>query len=150
MMDAREIDRIKHYCKRLKLNSWDIKDITSYIVLHEQYSNEIANDLYYNSTTEKFNLIRAKINQLELDNIVNEFEKYLKLELILYDEIRLKDNTLSDSEIWYKVSTKIDGIIDEEIFRAKEISKEVRANKGCVIMILVIISATILAAYAFI
>ena len=145
-MNQRELERINHYCKKLNLNRWDTKDITEYIVKHYKCLNSDYSSVIY----DDFDKIRTKICRLGIKNIVDEFERYLELETTMYEEISTIEYKLSENEIWKKVYNKIDGMIEEEINYAKEMSRQERSNKGCSVTILIIIASTLFASYFFV
>ncbi len=144
-MEHRKLTRIKHYCKKLSLNRWDSKDIIDYIVLHDNF----VKDPYSNSNLEKFELIKSKIYKLGILNIVDEFEKFHNLELVLFDEITSENQGLSEDEVWTIVYLRLEEIIDDEIWHAKQISKQASANKGCSVTLLMIITSSIALSFLF-
>lgn len=131
-MEQHDIERLKHYCNMLHLNSYDTKDILDYISKHEAYKNGMCSQ-------QDYGIILNKIKRLELVHIVTSFENYLNKEKVLYQQLHEKD-PYNGKEIWDSVFKQIDNEIQTEILYAKQASAHVTTNNvkniGCFLLII--------------
>jgi len=115
-MKQTDAERISHYCKQLNLYRWDAKDIKKYFIQFEK----IENGTNTFSDNIEFKKMKSIIFQSELSNICHEFHKYLRFEPVLFGEISISDPFLSKDEVWDRVYSRIDLIIEKEIKIAKQ------------------------------
>jgi len=140
-MQEREIQRLKHYCQLLHLNSWDKNDIINYISVHKSYSQGKCSQ-------EEFILILNKIKKLDLYHVVTSFEHYLAKEVSQYQQLHEENPDKSDEIIWKQVYEQIDKEIELEVLYAKQTTAHENMNKvqnvGCMLLILLLCAAIFL------
>jgi len=138
-MDSRQIERIKHYCNRLGLDSMDRRDVITWLTFDRNSTNP--------KEREAFSKAHSHILQLEHLHMVRRFNEYLKEEDELFHDYQMSFRGISDDEIWNKVYDTIDKTISLDIEKAKYISKhdvqfhneKVRwQNRGCIASIYIV------------
>ena len=135
-MDDKKAIRIRHYCKSLKLPTWDVNDLTRYVSLYfdDPYSVE-------------FMVAKTKITKLDLTYVANRLIEYLEIEEQKYEEYKIQYPETPDDMIWLKVYREMDDILSHDLHEAKPSAKIASANRGCYIIFILII---ILLIYFFI
>lgn len=128
MENERELSRVYHYCSLLGLNSMDRKDIVKLFEI----------ELSIGDKTGSYIQQRRKIQKLGLDNVYGEIAERLNDENSDFKYNKSVTN-LSETEIWTEVYKKNDDIFKKLIDRAKNIEKDVSAERGGCMIILPIL-----------
>lgn len=119
-MNTRRHERAVHYCKMLKMNSWDYEDVIKYL------------DAYFEDPKSTDSMsYRTKILKLELDNITDSCISYIEGEERDFAEYKSRYPETPDSIIWAKVYEDYDKIINKDIAQAKDLAQSHTAAKGC-------------------
>ncbi len=140
-MQEREVQRLKHYCQLLHLNSWDKNDIINYVSVHKSYSQGKCSQ-------EDFILALNKIKKLDLSHVVASLEHYLAKEISLYQQLYEENPNEFDEIIWEQVYKQIDKEIELEVLYAKQAATHENMNKaqnvGCMLLIVLLCVAIFL------
>jgi hypothetical protein len=138
-LSEREISRIEYYCKRISLPRWDINDILTYFIARRNVSilTPTFDPSYINATSD-FKTAKSKIIKLGLLDIVDEFAKYITLEVNYFEDYKRNNSNLKEDEIWAIIYSKIDAMIDAETSRAKNLAK---SNSGCLLFLAILFSS---------
>lgn len=116
-MDDRKKNRIRHYCKLLRLPKWDTKDLLQYI------------SIYFDAPySVDFMSIKAKILKLDIMNIAERLTEYLEIEEQNFEKYKAQYPNTPDDMIWLKVYQEMDDIIKHEICDAKAAANISTAN----------------------
>lgn len=127
-MDDRKKNRIRHYCKLLRLPAWDTKDLLQYI------------SIYFDAPCSvEFMSIKTKILKLDIMNVAERLIEYLEIEERNFREYKAQYSDTPDDMIWLKVYQEMDKVITREISDAKAIANISAANRGCYVIVILII-----------
>lgn len=108
-MDDRKENRIRYYCKLLKLPAWDTKDLLQYI------------SIYFDAPCPvEFMSIKTKILKLDIMNVAERLIEYLEIEERNFREYKAQYSDTPDDMIWLKVYQEMDDFCKLEISEAKQ------------------------------
>lgn len=108
-MDDRKENRIRHYCKLLRLPAWDTKDLLQYI------------SVYFDAPCSvEFMSIKTKILKLDIMNVAERLIEYLEIEERNFREYKAQYSDTPDDMIWLKVYQEMDNFCKLEIGEAKQ------------------------------